>query len=132
MRRTLLLFALAAAAAVKTFRGAAVVHGTVGRDASLSLLKRKAPLGRLRCDLLVRESNTRAVLSACIALRHRSTYSILQIREDGASMFVCRVKRDDLHRVAAILSTDGATPLQALKDAIDWHKSVFSNVTLCL
>ena len=47
-------------------------------------------------------------------------------------MFVCRVKRDELHRVAAILSTDGATPLQALKDAIGWHKSVFPNVTLCL
>lgn len=132
MRGSLLLFGLAAAAAVRTFRGAAVVHGTVGRDASLSLLKRKVPLGRLRCDLFVKESNTRAVLSACVALRHKDSYSILQIREDGASMFVCRVKRDGIHRVAAILSTNGATPLQSLKDAVAWHGSVFANVTLCL
>jgi hypothetical protein len=132
MRRTLLLFALAAASAVKTFRGAAVVHGTVGRDASLSLLTRKVPVGDFRCDLFLRQSTTRAVLCACIALRHRSTYSIIQIREDGASMYVCRVKREGLHRVAAILSTSGATPLQSLKDAVAWHESVFPNVTLCL
>ena len=132
MRSTLLLCAFALAAAVRTFRGAVVVHGTVGRDASLSLLKRKVPLGRLRCDLFVKESNARAVLSACVALRHKSSYSILQIREDGASMYVCKVKRDGVHRVAAILSTNGATPLQSLKQAVAWHESVFDNVTLCL
>ncbi len=132
MRGALLLLSLAAAAAVKTFHGSTVVHGTVGRDASLSLLKRRVPLGNFRCDLLVRQSTTRVVLSACIALRHRSTYSIIQMRENGASMYVCRVKREGVHRVAAILSTNGETPLQSLKQAVAWHESAFPNVTLCL
>ena len=111
MRRTLLLFALAASAAVRTFRGAAVVHGTIGRDASLSLLKRKAPLGKLRCDLLVRESNTRAVMSACIALRHRSTYSILQIREDGARAVASN------HYTSAQISMSASRPCPSEKIA---------------
>ena len=75
------------------------------------------PLGNFRCDLLVPHSTTRAVLSALIALRHNSTYSVLQMREGDASMYVVRVRREGVHRIAAILSTSGATPLQALKDA---------------
>ena len=125
MRGTLLLCCLVVATAVKTFRGSAVVHGTVGRDASLSLLKRKASVGDFRCDLLVRQSTTRAVLSACIALRHRSTYSIIQMREEGASMFVCRVKRKGIHRVAAILSTNGETQLKAEDAALRGTRACF-------
>ncbi len=132
MRAALLLLAIAGAGAVRTFRGQKAVHGTLGRDASLSLLKRRVPIGEFRCDLFVRQSTTRAVLSACIALRHKSTYCIVQIREESASMYVCRVRREGVHRIAAILSTDGATPLQSLKDAVDWHESVFPNVTLCM
>ena len=129
---TLLLGALAAAYAIKTSHGAAVVHGTMGRDASLSLLKRRLPVGDIRCDLFVRESTTRAVISACIALRHADSYSIVQLREDGASLYVCRVKHDGVHRVAAILSTSGATPVRALKQAAAWHHSVFPHIKLCM
>jgi len=136
MRRAMLLSlalgAIGTAHSLKTSRHDAVVHGTVGRDASLSLLRRRAPLGRLRCDLLVPRSTTRAVLRACIALRHGNSYSILQIGDSGASMYVCRVQRDGVHRVAAILSTNGETPLRSLKDAVAWHHSVFPNMTLCL
>lgn len=107
-----------------------IVHGTLGRDASLSLLRRKQPLGRLRCDLLARKSSMRAVVSACYALRRNDTYSILQIGKDHASMFVCRIRDEGAHDIVAILSTTESTPLVAVEKAVRWHLRQYPKVAV--
>ena len=109
-----------------------IVHGTLGRDASLSLLQRKQPLGKFRCDLLARKSSMRAVLAACYALRKKDTYSILQIRKDDVSMFVCRIRDDKAHDIVAVLSTTESTPLLAVEKAVRWHAEQYPNVCIAV
>ena len=107
-------------------------HGTLGRDASLFLLKRNQPLGRFRCDLLTRRSSTHAVVAARYALRKKDAYSIIQFRGEYASMFVCRVINETSHDIVSVLSTSESTPLIALQNAMRWHEGAYPEVCIAV
>ena len=108
----------------------AAVHGIVSRSASVALLRSRKSLGAFNCHHLVSRSSTREVVSGCWALRKRDRFSILQLREEGSSMYVCCPVNDTCHRILAIMSTENGTSIDALKAAVKWHADNFPNVTL--
>ena len=120
--------------AIQVGQASKTVHGIIGRDATLSLLRRKSSLGKLRCALLTETSSTKAIVTTCLALRKEDMFSILQLRPDGSTTFVCAARRDGeetTHHLVAILSSTDSTPFRAIKDALVWHKETFNDITMC-
>ena len=132
----LLLFASAADARLVGQAPTATVHGVVGRDASLGLMKRSSAFGRFRCELMKEKTPMKALLCACYALRKEETFSILQLRKNGSSMYVCApvnsASGGKAHQLVAILSSTNETPLGAVKEALKWHAATYPEISGCL
>ena len=130
----LLVLLISSSQAIQVDQASTTVHGIIDRDATLALLRRKSSLGRFRCDLLTKKSSVKSVIMACLALRKEDTFSILQLRPDGSTMFVCAATRngeETTHRLVAVLSSTDNTPLRAIKDALVWHRETFNETTVC-
>ena len=129
-----LLLLISSSEAIQVGAVSKTVHGVIGRDATLALLRRRSSLGRFKCNLLTQKSSVKAVVTACLALRKEDTFSILQLRPDGSTMFVCAARRngeETTHRLVAVLSSTENTPFRAIKDALAWHKETFNDITVC-
>ena len=130
----ILVLLISSSQAIQVGQASKTVHGIIGRHATLSLIRRKSALGRFQGDLLVKKSSMKSVTTARIALRKEDTFSILQLRPDGSTMFVCAVRRNGdatTHRLVAVLSSTESTPFRAIKDALAWHKETFNDITVC-
>jgi len=99
-------------------------------------MKRGSALGRFRCDLMTEKTSMKAVLCACYALRKDETFSILQLRKNGSSMYVCApvnsASGGKAHKLVAILSSTNETPLGAVREALKWHAETFPEISICL
>ncbi len=110
------------------------VHGILSRTEATRLIESRVPRAALRRDVLVRHSSEADVNRACMALRHSSSYCVVQMGSDGIALYVCRAcaRHPHRHQLMAMLSTRREAPLASLRRVVAWYKRRSPNVTLSL